>query len=180
MQICRTTYHINTYILHDDGKFPNNPSLPVVHYKALLKIPKWFAARKIKNHFALNGWTNSWKGSMYDFHHYHSSTHEVLAVYSGSAFIVLGGNNGRRVQLESGDVIVIPAGVAHMKMHADEHMKCVGAYPDGRDYDMLVGHDGERPEADNRIQKVPAPKKDPVFGIDGDLMFQWKGYRKTA
>lgn len=180
MKICRTTYHINTYILHDDGKFPNNPSLPVVHYKALLKIPTWFAARKIRNHFADNGWRNSWKGDVFDYQHYHSSTHEVLAAYSGSAFLMLGGENGRRIQLETGDVLVLPAGVAHMKMHKDEHLKVVGAYPEGREFDLLVGQEGERPHADNRIQTVPVPKRDPIFGLDGELMFQWKGYRKSA
>lgn len=179
MKICRTTYHINSYILHDDGKFPNNPSLPVVHYKSLLKIPTWFAARKIRNHFQLNGWNNSWKGTIYDFQHYHSTTHEVLAAYSGSAFLILGGENGRRIQFETGDVLVIPAGVAHMKIHSDERLLCVGAYPEGHALDLLVGLEGERPDSDNRIHAVPAPKRDPVFGLDGELMFQWKDYRET-
>lgn len=168
------------YLIHDDGKFPNNSALPVIHYKALLKIPRWFAARKVKSHFAVNGWINSWKGTIFDFHHYHSTTHEVLAAYSGSAFLMLGGEGGRRIQFGTGDVLVIPAGVAHMKMYSDEHLKVVGAYPEGREFDLLVGQEGERPHADNRIQAVPIPKKDPVFGLDGDLMFQWKGYRKSA
>ncbi len=180
MKICRTTYHINTYILHDDGKFPNNAALPVIHYKTLLKMPSWFAARKLKGHFYDNGWNNSWKGTIYDYHHYHSTTHEVLAAYSGSAFLMLGGDSGRQIHFETGDVLIIPAGVAHRKLHKDEKLKVVGAYPEGREYDLLVGQDGERPYADNRIQSVPIPKKDPVFGVNGEMMFQWKGYRKTA
>lgn len=180
MKICRTTYHINTYILHDNGKFPNNAAFPVIHYKSLLKVSGWFPARKIKAHFKDNGWCNSWKGTIYNYHHYHSTTHEVLAAYSGSAFLMLGGEDGRRIQFETGDVLVIPAGVAHMKMYKDEHLKVVGAYPEGREFDLRVGQEGERPDADNKIQEVPIPKKDPVFGLDGDLMFQWKGYRNSA
>lgn len=180
MKICRTTYHINTYVLHDDGKYPNNALLPVIHYKALLKIPRWFASRQIKNHFAENGWNNSWKGDIYDFQHYHSTTHEVLAVYSGSAVLLVGGENGRQIQFEVGDVLIIPAGVVHRKLFQDEHIRVVGAYPEGREFDLMVGQDGERPQADNRIQAIPIPRRDPIFGVDGDMMFQWKGYRKSA
>lgn len=180
MKICRTTYQIHTYILNDDGKYPNNASLPVVHYKSLLKMPSWFAARKIKKHFEANGWSNSWKGTIFDFQHYHSTTHEVLAVYSGSAFLLIGGDSGTIIHFETGDILIIPAGVAHMKIDPTQKVRCVGAYPEGRGFDLLSGQEGERPAADNRIQSVPAPRKDPVFGLDGELMFQWKGYRISA
>lgn len=143
-------------------------------------MPRWFAARKIRNHFEDNGWINSWKGTIFDFHHYHSTTHEVLAAYYGSASIVLGGEKGRVIQFQTGDVLVIPAGVAHMKLNKEEHLKVVGAYPEGREFDLMVGQDGERPDADNRINSIPVPVRDPVFGLNGELMFQWKGYRETA
>src|ERR1044071_3272108 len=110
MKIRRTEYFINTYLLHDDGIFPNNSSLPVIHYKAIFTIPAFFPARSIKKHFTLHGWTNCWSATVFDFHHYHSQTHEVLAAFNGRAEILLGGDNGTTIWLEAGDVLVIPAG----------------------------------------------------------------------
>lgn len=171
---------MNSFLLHDDGIFPNNSSLPVIHYKQVFAIPSFWAARAIKKHFAAHGWTNSWTNSVYDFHHYHSTTHEVLGAYSGRAEIMLGGNSGTRIWFESGDVLVIPAGVAHKRLDPASRLHCVGAYPEGREVDLQIGSKGERPSTDYSIQLVPLPKKDPVFGADGELMFHWKGYRLTA
>ncbi len=33
--------------------------------------------------FAANGWTGSWRDSMYVWLHYHSNTHEVLGIARG-------------------------------------------------------------------------------------------------
>ncbi|HTF03342.1 MAG TPA: cupin domain-containing protein [Bacteroidia bacterium] len=179
MKIRRTEYFVNSYFRHDDGIFPNNSSLPVLHYKSIVRVPAFFAARSFRKHFAANGWTNSWKGTIYDYHHYHSVTHEVLGCYSGSGEIRIGGEEGPVIIFEAGDVLVIPAGVAHKKVH-DSKLRCIGAYPEGRSFDMQRGEAGERPAADNNIQSVPMPRKDPVFGCDGDLIFHWKGFRKMA
>ena len=181
MKIRRTEYFVNSYLLHDDGIFPNNSALPVLHYKNVFAIPTFFAARRMKRHFAAHGWTNSWKSTVYDFHHYHSTTHEVLGAYSGKAELLIGGDDGSIIVLEAGDVLVIPAGVAHKLLHSTKpKLQCVGAYPDGRTVDLQLRAKGERPGVDNAVQSVPLPRKDPVFGVDGELMFQWKGYRRTA
>lgn len=180
MKIRRTAYFVNSYLLHDDGIFPNNSALPVIHYKNIFTIPFLFPSRAIKKHFACNGWGNAWKNSVFDFHHYHSTTHEVLGAYKGHAEIQLGGDQGPIIIFEVGDVIVIPAGVAHKRLDPKAMLKCVGAYPDGRRADLQLGAKSERPETDNSIQMVPLPRKDPVFGADGELMFQWRGYQKTA
>jgi uncharacterized protein YjlB len=45
--------------------------------------------------------------------HYHSNTHECLAVCSGNANVILGGPGGHRLILQQGDVIILPAGVGH-------------------------------------------------------------------
>lgn len=180
MRIRRTEYFVNSYLLHDDGIFPNNSSLPVLHYKCILSLPALFPARALRKHFAQHGWTNSWKNSVHEFHHYHSNTHEVLGAYKGRAELLLGGDAGTTVWLEAGDVLVIPAGVAHKRMDPKAEIHCVGAYPEGRNCDMQLGGKSERPDADNAIQMVPLPKKDPVFGANGELMFQWRGYRQTA
>src|ERR1044072_1043614 len=143
MKLKRTRYHIDSYILHDDGVFPNNALLPVLHYKFIIDLPALFAGTRIKNHFAQNGWTNSWSGPIYDFHHYHSHTHEVLGAYKGQAEILLGGDNGTGILFEAGDVLVIPAGVAHKRVDPKAKLYCVGAYPEGREYDMQLGAKSE-------------------------------------
>jgi uncharacterized protein YjlB len=121
-----------------------------------------------------NGWSNSWENGIYDYHHYHSITHEVLVMTSGSARVQFGGEDGIALELNAGDVVIIPAGVAHKKLSEHSNFKCVGAYPDGRDYDVLRGKPEERPKADENIKNLPVPDADPVFGIDGPLLSNWK------
>lgn len=180
MKLRRTEYIVNSFLLHDDGVFPNNSSLPVIHYKKVFSIPSFFAARAIKKHFAAHGWTNSWKGTIHHVNHYYSTTHLVLGAYRGRAELMLGGDKGIRIWFEEGDVLTIPAGVAHKKLDPTAHMSCIGAYPEGRSVDLMVGARNERPAADRSIELIPLPRKDPVFGADGELMFHWKGYKLTA
>ena len=74
---------------------------------------------------------------------------------------------------QSGDVIIIPAGVAHKNVGSSSDFRCVGAYPLGQSWDMNYGKPGERPQADQNITKVPLPESDPVYGIDGPLVKSW-------
>lgn len=159
--------------LHDDGVFPNN-RLPVLLYKGALGIPLLFPATHVKNLFKKNGWSNSWDAGVLEYHHYHSITHEVLGIYSGETTLQLGGEGGVQVNIEKGDVLVIPAGVAHKNLGDENAVGVVGAYPDGRDYDMNYGKPGERPGTDEHIAKVPIPKSDPVMGKDKGLTTIWK------
>jgi len=124
--------------------------------------------------FAGNDWTNSWRNGVYSFPHYHSTSHEVLGVYSGTANLRLGGQHGRNVEVHAGDVIVIPAGVAHQNLNATEDFGVVGAYPDGRGWDLLRGLPGERPRADQNIAALPIPDNDPIYGAKGPLRDIWK------
>src|SRR5688572_31192889 len=87
----------------DDGKIPNS-KMPLLIYKRAFS---GVSAKIVRQHFANNGWTNSWKNGVYSFHHYHSTSHEVLGVYSGKALLHLGGENGEKFEVETGDVIVI-------------------------------------------------------------------------
>jgi uncharacterized protein YjlB len=70
-------------------------------------------------------------------------------------------------------VIVIPAGVGHKNLGASADFGVVGAYPDGRDWDLLTGQPGERPKADQNIAALPIPGNDPVFGLDGPIREIW-------
>ncbi|HLA54823.1 MAG TPA: cupin domain-containing protein [Flavobacterium sp.] len=156
----------------DDGKIPNS-HLPLLIYKNVFSEEK-ADADYIIHHFERHNWGNSWKDGVYDYHHYHSNTHEAMGVYSGFATILFGGENGEQVPVEEGDVIIVPAGVGHKKISASDDFKVVGAYPNGSDYDIMKGEKGERPKADENIKKVPLPDKDPVYGMMEGLVPLWK------
>lgn len=158
-----TNFRIEKYFLHDDGIFPNS-RLPVLHYPDVLDLPALFPAAFIKQLFNKNGWSNAWKSGIYTFHHYHSNTHEVMGVYKGGTQIQLGGEKGITLNLKKGDVIIIPAGVAHRNLGKEKSIKCVGAYPGGVQYDMRFGSSSDRPETDMTIDNLPNPSKDPVYG----------------
>ncbi len=159
-------------ILEDDGTFPNS-DLPVLIYKNALELPE-DAPHIIEDLFLKNNWSNSWRNGIYDYHHYHSITHEVLGVYEGSTMVELGGAKGLTLFIEKGDIIIIPAGVAHRNVTPDSKFKCVGAYPEGKDYDIKKGDPEDRPGADKNIKKVPLPKNDPLSGSEGPLTSFWK------
>jgi uncharacterized protein YjlB len=84
-----------------------------------------------------------------------------------------GGEKGQKLKVFAGDVIVIPAGVAHKNLESND-FAVVGAYPEGRSHDMNTGKEAERPEADDSIAKVPIPGYDPIQGKNGELIKLWK------
>lgn len=159
--------------LQDDGSFPNNEKLPLLIYKQAIQLKEGDAAI-IEKVFKANHWGNLWRNGIYGYHHYHSTAHEVLGIYQGEAEVRLGGPEGIQVKVTAGDVIIIPAGVAHKNLGASSDFACVGAYPPGQTFDMNYGKDGERPQADENIARVPLPDNDPVYGKDGVLMREWK------
>jgi uncharacterized protein YjlB len=131
-------------------------------------------ASAVEAAFHRNGWGDSWRNGIYGTHHYHSTAHEALGVYAGSARVQLGGESGPVFEIRAGDVVVIPAGVAHKRLSSTADFAVVGAYPDGQRPDMCYGSSGERPRTEENIRRVPAPGKDPVFGDGGPLLDAWK------
>lgn len=162
-----------TLILPDDGTFPNNETLPFIVYKHVFNALADETAVLVESLFQSNGWSPSWRNGLYDFHHYHSSAHEALGVYSGWVKGQFGGPGGVILTARAGDVIIIPAGVAHKNMDQSADFRVAGAYPEGQSWDMQYGRPGERPAADERIKKVPLPKRDPVYGKTGPLLEAW-------
>jgi uncharacterized protein YjlB len=169
----RKTPVIQKFYFRDDGTFPNS-NLPVLYYPSVLKVPFFFAAAHVKKLFALNDWTNSWKAGVFTFHHYHSTAHEVMAVIRGETRLQLGGErNGMVVQVKKGDVLILPAGTAHKNLGNENDVVCIGAYPQGRDYDMNYGKPGERPGTDANIKALPRPARDPLFGKGNGVPHFW-------
>jgi uncharacterized protein YjlB len=73
---------------------------------------------------------------MYREPHYHSTTHEGLAVFRGKAHLRFGvsdddnADNAVELHVKVGDVIVIPAGVAHCALDESGGFCMVGSYPE--------------------------------------------------
>jgi uncharacterized protein YjlB len=162
--------NIIRHFLSDDGRFPNNARLPLLVLQNALLTSDGNAVEEI---FESNGWVNAWQNGIYDFHHYHSKAHEVLGVIKGTARVQFGGPNGVAVSMNPGDVVIIPAGVAHKFIEGEDDFTVVGAYPEGQLYDVMYGKDGERPAADENIRALSLPASDPVYGTDGPLIKSW-------
>lgn len=173
MKTKKLNYIVERFYLKDDGTFPNS-DLSVLLYKNVLEVPKLFPALAIAKLFRSNNWSNTWKGGIYEYHHYHSITHEALGMYEGKATLQLGGPKGIEVRVEKGDVLIIPAGVAHKNLDSENAIKCVGAYPNGKDFDMNYGKEGERPKTDKNIARVEIPSSDPVFGTIRGVHRLWE------
>ena len=164
---------IKTFLLPDDGRIPNNPTLPLLIYAGALLLPLKGSETVCERVFGANGWGSSWRNGIYTFHHYHSTAHEVLAVARGTARVQFGGENGPLVDVQPGDVVVIPAGVGHKNLGSSLDLLVVGAYPAGQTWDLCRGGPGERPWAPENIASVPLPETDPIYGRQGPLLTHW-------
>ena len=157
----------------DDGHVPNNPQLPLVVYRGVLDTGA-DADRSCAALFARHGWTGGWRNGIYAYHHYHSTAHEVLGIVAGSARVRLGGESGRTLDLGAGDVVVIPAGVAHKCEAASPDLVVVGAYPRGQIPDSRQARAQERAGALKRNAAVPLPAADPDQAGKGVLLERWR------
>jgi len=161
------------YLLADAGRFPNS-RFPTLVYRGVSTEPAAARAIAFERLFSQHQWPAAWRNGLYAQHHYHSTAHEVLGVYEGWVKARLGGEGGVLVLLRAGDVVVIPAGVAHRNEGQSKDFRVVGAYPRGSDMDMNYGEPRERPRADQRIAALPRPAQDPVFGEGGPLIELWQ------
>ncbi|KAL2796763.1 RmlC-like cupin domain-containing protein [Aspergillus keveii] len=118
----------------------------------------------------------SWVYSMYSQTHFHSTSHEVLGVVSGSARLCFGGeeNPGRfEPTISKGDLIIVPAGVGHRLLSEPDKsggsFKMVGAYPVNKSWDMCYGEPGEEAKCKN-IPTLGWFQRDPFYGSDGPAL----------
>jgi uncharacterized protein YjlB len=162
---------LDTWLAPPGDRIPNHPRFPVLAYRGVAAAEA--GAEATRALFADRGWGGSWVDGVFPFHHFHSTSHEVLAVVAGAATLELGGPQGRSFDVVVGDVLVLPAGTGHRRASADSEFTVVGAYPAGQeDYDILRGDDRAEVEAAReRIARLPAPDEDPV---GGDGIARWR------
>ena len=165
------TPKVETYNFEDDGSVPNS-RLPLVVYRGALP-ETGDRASACEDMFARHGWPDAWRNGIYGHHHFHSTAHEVLGIARGHARVRLGGEGGQTVELNEGDVVVIPAGVAHKRESASGDLLVIGAYPRGQHPDMCRAERSQHDRAAGRIANVPLPGADPVTGNTEPLLKYW-------
>ncbi|KAJ5915725.1 RmlC-like cupin domain-containing protein [Penicillium verhagenii] len=111
---------------------------------------------------------------MYSQTHFHSTTHEVLGIVAGRARLCFGGEgNPERFEpiVQSGDLIIVPAGVGHRLLtdEGDEPFLMVGSYPHNKEWDMCYGRADETGKVHD-IQKLTWFDRDPLYGDDGSAV----------
>ncbi len=164
---------VETYRFADDGIVPNNATLPLLVYRGAIPAGSDPAAR-CERMFAAHGWPDAWRNGIYGHHHYHSTAHEALGIARGEARVRLGGDGGESVELHAGDVVVIPAGVAHKREAASGDLLVIGAYPKGQRPDLCRAEAATHDRALAAIAAVPLPAADPVTGGAGPLLECWR------
>jgi len=167
-----------TFLLKDDGTFPNNPNLRVILYRDVIAfddVDDIEPAEAIERVFQEHGWNGVWRNGIFGYHHFHATAHEVLGVATGTVTVQLGGEEGPLLELKAGDVVTLPAGVAHKNIDSSDDFVVVGAYPPGQIWDVNTGGGDERPRVDHSIAAVPLPTTDPVYGTEGPLVSLWQG-----
>ncbi len=121
---------VKSYQLPPTALIPNSPR-PLLHYPGILTSSGSLKTAAYDS-FSSNGWQIQWifRYGQTQVSHYHSATHECMAVLSGTATIRFGvadtvdnleestygkgrENGGIELEARAGDVFVIPAGVAH-------------------------------------------------------------------
>ena len=165
-------FKVEAIQIQPNGNIPNS-KLPLLVYRRAVRLQSDDPASIFEALFKANDWQDSWRNGVYDYHHYHSTAHEVLGVYQGNATVNFGGEGGPITKVWAGDVVIIPAGVSHKNLGASPDFGVVGAYPAGQKVNMHHGKPEERAKADANISKLPIPDQDPVQGSSGALFHYW-------
>jgi uncharacterized protein YjlB len=155
------------------GAIPNHPRWPLLVYPGAVALGGSDPAAIFERLFDRNRWPAAWRNGVFPFHHYHSTAHEALGVYSGEVTVQFGGDGGVVVTARPGDVVVLPAGTGHKKLASSGALGIVGAYPEGQHPDTCTPLVASARRSAEAVARVPLPACDPVFGAGGPLFEHW-------
>lgn len=151
---------------------PNNDHLPVLIYHGALNPAGPDSVPIFEQLFLRHGWPPQWRNDIYEFHHYHSTAHEVLGIVAGQGRVVIGGPGGHEMVLIAGDVVVLPTGTGHCRLQASPDFLVAGAYPPLQSWDIC--RSAPSPEERDRMRTLPFPDSDPLTGAAGPLTKLWR------
>ncbi|AWM95206.1 cupin [Pseudomonas sp. 31-12] len=154
---------------------PNNPRLPVLIYPNAIAVQGDDPAALFEQTFNANGWPPHWRDGVYSYHHYHTEGHEVLGIVSGKARLMLGGPDGQVLEVNAGDVLLLPAGTGHCNLGSSADFLVVGAYPPGQQADIC--REAPTKAQLTSIDTLPFPDQDPVQGSQVAVHQYWAGQR---
>lgn len=175
---------------------PNSP-LPVLVYRSAVPLDQ--NPDSVCKTIEPNDWFKGGTFKHYPAHHYHSVTHECYAIFKGSSRLLLGrgpldpaDKDDLLIDLNIGDAIVLPAGVAHCNIESSDDYEYVGLYPkvwEKLELQKIAADFAQgSPHWDNNFCKadiketrekeiaaraVPIPGSDPIFGTGGPLVKIW-------
>jgi uncharacterized protein YjlB len=170
-----TAPNVVAHLLAAHGGIPNHPRWPLLVYPGAVALEgEEDPAAAFEHLFERNGWPPAWRNGVHGFHHYHSTAHEALGVYSGEVTVRFGGDRGVDLLARPGDVLVLPAGTGHKKLSSRGRLGIVGAYPAGQHPDACTPLTGRLRRDTQAVARVPLPAADPLFGARGPLFEYWR------
>ncbi|WP_414054187.1 cupin domain-containing protein [Macrococcus equi] len=143
---------------------PNHMILPVIIYQQV--------TGDFKEIFARNHWQGIWTNGVFNYHHFHPDSHEVLGVARGSATLMIGGENGSKVSVSAGDALLLPAGYGHKCIESSSDFSVIGAYPSEQPFKTLTSYT-DLDTINQTINSVMLPEYDPVEGDSGAMFKEW-------
>jgi uncharacterized protein YjlB len=171
----------------DDGLIPNSKH-PVLIYRSAIgfveSVPRLAARNLIADHIGKNGWRLEEGLTLYSYHLYDRKAHKAFIVINGQATLQLGGPKvGRSAVIEEGDLIVIPAGVAHRHLRYANlsltaqfeamEIRPVAADEPGPVRGLKKSMEVARPKALESLANIPRPFN-PLYGPQGPGLQGWK------
>ncbi|KAJ4855288.1 cupin domain-containing protein [Trichoderma breve] len=170
---------VECYLLGPTNDAPNS-RLPVIHYRNVLPQPQ--TEETTTQFLTRTGWEKRGTWGHIGEPHFHPNTHECYGIFQGHSTLLLGkinDGNGVQVDVNTGDVIVLPAGTAHSSLRSSDDYRYIGVYP--KECPKWTNEMGERPPASfvQTIGAVARPRADPVYGKQGPLVSLWNAKRKA-
>ncbi|ORM71161.1 cupin domain-containing protein [Pantoea rwandensis] len=127
----KTAHHIQQWFFTSDDWVPNHPELPVMHIADASDSHQTLLSELEKT-----GWSKQWQGKPFSYLHFHSRTHVIFVVTAGSGELRVGGNKGKTVLANVGDMIFLPAGTGQQHISSTPDFAVSACYLKGKSWDV--------------------------------------------